>query len=90
MLRAVLLDPLENRADHHRDVGRFFERIRIHFQKGEQMLVEPDRLVIVTIEQPFPMQPRLVDQTRQMDVTAQPFVGTARTAAFASSRPDLE
>src|SRR5436309_7452801 len=41
------------------------------------MLVEPHGFVVVTVEQAFAVQPRLVNQTRQMDITAEFLVRTA-------------
>src|SRR4030095_3310177 len=41
------------------------------------MFVEPDGFVVVTVEQAFAVQPRLVNQTRQMDITAEFLVRTA-------------
>src|SRR5881394_3041715 len=41
------------------------------------MLVESDGLIVVTVKQAFAVQPRLVNQTRQMDMTAEFLVRTA-------------
>ena len=41
------------------------------------MFIEADGFVVVTIEQSFPMQSGLIDQTRQMHVTAKFLVRTA-------------
>jgi hypothetical protein len=41
------------------------------------MFVEPDGFVVVTVEQAFAVQLRLVNQTRQMDITAEFLVRTA-------------
>jgi hypothetical protein len=41
------------------------------------MFVEPDGFVVVTVEQAFAVQPCLVNQTRQMDITAEFLVRTA-------------
>jgi len=41
------------------------------------MLVEPHGFVVITVKQAFPMQPRLIDQTRQVDITAESLVRTA-------------
>src|SRR4029453_14464033 len=41
------------------------------------MLIETNGFIIVAIEQPFSMKPRLVDQTWQMHVPAKFFVRTA-------------
>ena len=68
----------ENRRVVFAFVRRFLEGVRIDLQKRQQMFVESDRLVIVAVEQTAAMQARLVDQSRQMDVTAQPLVGTPR------------
>src|SRR5947209_18498786 len=77
MLRPVLFDPLENGVVLAQPVGRFLKRIRVELKKRQQMLVEPDGLVNVTIEQPFAMQLRLVDQAGQMNISAEALVGTA-------------
>src|SRR3954468_1076956 len=42
------------------------------------MFVEPNRLVIVTVEEAFVMKLRLINQARQMDVPSELLVGTAR------------
>src|SRR5436305_2823731 len=42
------------------------------------MFVETDGFVIVAVEQTFAVEPRLVDQPRQMNVAAEFFVRTAR------------
>src|SRR5882757_4487432 len=47
------------------------------------MFVEPGGFVVVTVEQAFAVQPCLVNQTRQMDITAEFLV---RTAWMQSSR----
>ena len=52
--------------------------IRINFQEGKEMLVETDRLVVVTVEQPLAMEAGLVDQPGQMNVSTQPLIWTAR------------
>ncbi len=41
------------------------------------MLVESDGLIVVAVEQSFPMQPGFVDQARQMHVAAEFLVRTA-------------
>ena len=41
------------------------------------MLVEPDGFIVVTVEQAFAMQPCLINQTRQMNITAEFLVRTA-------------
>src|SRR5882757_4621072 len=41
------------------------------------MFVEPGGFVVVTVEQAFAVQPCLVNQTRQMDITAEFLVRTA-------------
>src|SRR5882724_12876622 len=41
------------------------------------MFVEPDGFVVVTVEQAFAVQPCLVNQSRQVDVTAEFLVRTA-------------
>ena len=37
------------------------------------MLIKTNGFIIVTVEQPFPVKPRLVDQTWQVDVPAKFF-----------------
>lgn len=59
-------------------MGRFFERVTIELEKGQEMFIETNRLVIVTIEQALAMQLGLVDETRKMDVATQLLVGTPR------------
>ena len=63
-----------------------FKRVAVDFQKTEQMFVETDGLVVVAVEQTFAMQLRLVDQARQMNVSAELFVRTARMQSVASTR----
>ncbi len=47
-----------------------------NFEKSQQMFIESNGFVIVSVEQTFAMQFCFVDQTRQMHVAAEPFVGT--------------
>jgi hypothetical protein len=42
------------------------------------MFVETDGLVVVTVQQAFPMQLGFVDETREVDVAAQLFIRTPR------------
>src|SRR5437870_7139153 len=78
MLRAALLDPIQDCLIIFQTMDRFFESIAIEFQKAEEMFIEPDCFVIVTVEQTFAMEPGFVDQTREMNVAAELFVRTAR------------
>src|ERR1700736_2454924 len=59
-----------------------FKGVAINLQKRQQVFIEADRLVVVTVEQPLAMQFRLVDQTRQMHITAELLVRTARMQPF--------
>src|SRR5215831_10153864 len=77
MLLSIFLHPGENCLVVVELVGDFFEFFSVDFEKREQMFVEPDGFVVVTVEQPFAVQSRLVNQTRQVDVTAEFLVRTA-------------
>ena len=77
MFRALFAYPFQNSRVVFASVRRFLKRFRIEFQKREQMFIESGRLVIVAVKQTFAMQARFVDQSRQMHVTAESFVGTA-------------
>ena len=41
------------------------------------MLIKADGFIVITVEQPFAMQPCLINQTRQMNITAEFLVRTA-------------
>src|ERR1700704_5264101 len=53
---------------------RFLELIWIQFKEREEMFIEADSLVIVAVEQALLMQARLINQPRQMHISAQFFV----------------
>src|SRR5438270_13024754 len=78
MLRAALLDPIQDRLIVFQTMDGFFESVAIEFQKTEEMFIESDCFVIVTVEQTFAMEPGLVDQAREMNVAAELFVRSAR------------
>src|ERR1700745_1231561 len=77
MLHCIFLHPSQDCLVVVAFIGDFFERVTVDFEKCEQMLVEPDSFVVVTVQQAFAVQPRLVNQTRQMNVTAEFLVRTA-------------
>jgi len=79
ILRAVLNDPIEDFSVVIKTIGDFFEVVAIELKESEKMFVESNRLVVVAVEQTFAMQPGFVDQTRQMNIAAKFFVGTARS-----------
>src|SRR5215212_12099691 len=83
---AVLAHPLENLSVVIEPIGDRFERVAIQLQERKQMLVEADSLVVVAVEQPLAVEPRFIDQPRQMDVTAELLVRTAG-AQFLSHCP---
>src|SRR5450432_2124366 len=78
MRPAVLTNPSQDRRIILQFVNHLFEGVWIDFQERQEMFVEADGLVVVAVEQPFAVQARLVDQTRQMDVITEPLVGAAR------------
>src|ERR1700730_11611108 len=78
MLGRILANPVQDRIVFFEPMDGFFECIAIKFKKTEEMFVEADGLVVITIEKPFAMQLRLVDQTREMNVAAEFLVRTAR------------
>ena len=88
MLHAVFAHPLQDGIVIVEAVSSFFERVRIELQEGEQMFIEADGLVVVAVEKPFAMKLGLIDQTRQMDITTQLLVRTARMQLFAFSAAD--
>ena len=59
--RAVLLHPGQDFIIAVQSIRRFFERVAIQFEKGEQMLIEANGLVIVSLEPALPMEARFVD-----------------------------
>src|SRR2546423_1348411 len=78
MLDAILLDPVQNGVVFFQTLHRLFKSIAVELEKAEEMFVEADRLVVVTVEQSFAMQLCLVDQARELNVAAELFVRTAR------------
>src|SRR5437870_10049856 len=52
--------------------------VPVDFEKAEKMFVEPDSFVVVTVEQAFAMELRLIDQAPKVNVAAELFVRTAR------------
>src|SRR5881275_2934497 len=84
--RSVLSYPIQNSLVVVKLVCDLFECVVVDFQKGEQMLIEANGFIVVTVEQSFPVQPGLVDQTRQMHVTAQFLVRTARMQSVHGDR----
>jgi hypothetical protein len=79
MFRSIRIDPTEDLGVVVKAIGDFFEVVAIKLEKGEKMFVEANGLVVVTVKQTFAMQAGLVDQTRQMNIAAKLFVGTARS-----------
>src|SRR5260370_13904322 len=82
MFYAALFDPTQNGVIVFQTVHRLFESIAVELEKAEEMFVEPDRFVVVTIKQSLAMQLGLVDQTREMNVAAEFFVRTARMQSW--------
>src|SRR2546430_593694 len=78
MLGRIVVNPIQNRFVRFEPMDRLFKRITIKFKKAEEMFVESNGLVVVTIEQPFAMELRFIDQAREMNVAAEFFVRTAR------------
>src|SRR6266571_2369055 len=78
MFKAVLFDPAQDRVIVFQAMHRLLESVAVELEKAEEMFVEADRLVVVTIEQSFAMKLCLVDQAREVDVAAELFVRTAR------------
>jgi hypothetical protein len=50
VLNGVFVHPLKNGVIVIEPMGSFFECIRIDLQEGEQMLIETDGLVVVTVQ----------------------------------------
>ena len=61
MRRAILLDPVEDGGIVIEPMSGLLKRIWIQLQKGQKMFIEPDGFVIVSVEQPLPMQLGLVN-----------------------------
>ena len=78
MRQAILADPGQDVRVVFEFVSCLLEGIRINLQESEEMFVKPDGLVVVSSKQSFAMETRLVDQSRQMDVSAEPLIRTAR------------
>src|SRR5438477_9688395 len=79
MFRSILIDPIEYLGVIVKTIGDFFEVVAVKLEKGEKMFVEADRFVVIAVKQPFAMQTGLIDQTRQMNITTEFLVGTARS-----------
>src|SRR4029453_6661509 len=77
MLLSIFLHPSENCFIVVQLIGDLFKRVAVDFEKCKQMLFESDGFIVVAVKQAFAVQPRLVNQTRQMDITAEFLVGTA-------------
>src|SRR6184192_2218208 len=77
MFQAVRFDPAQDRVIFFQPMHCLFESITVDLEEAEEMLVEADGLVIVTVEQSLAMQLRLVDQAREMNVAAEFFVRSA-------------
>src|SRR6267143_6415086 len=77
MMGSVCLHPVSNCVILVQPGDDFFKRVAVNFQKSQQMLVESDSFIVVTVEQAFAMKPGLVDQTRQMHIAAKFLVRTA-------------
>src|SRR5437763_7454678 len=78
MLGGIVVNPIQNRFVLFELMDRFFKSVAVKFKKTEQMFVESNRLVVITIEQSFAMEFRLIDQAWKMNVAAEFFVRTAR------------
>jgi hypothetical protein len=59
-------------------MGRFFKGITIDLEKGQEMFIETNGLVVVAVKQPLAMELGLIDQTRQMDEATQLLVRAPR------------
>src|SRR5882762_7123781 len=79
MFRSILIDPTEDLGIVVKTIGDFFKVVAVKLEKGEKMFVEADRFVVIAVKQPFAIQTGLVEQTRQMNIAAELFVGTARS-----------
>src|SRR5436309_7003896 len=76
---SILIEPIEYLSVVVKAVSDFFEVVAVQLEEGEEMFVEANSLVVVAIEQTFAMEPRLIDQARQMNIAAELFVRTARS-----------
>src|ERR1043166_4944415 len=85
MLGAVLLHPFQDLIVAIQSIRCLFECVAVQLQKSEQMLVEADGFVVVSVEKSLAMEARFVDQAREMNVTAELLVWTTRMG-FASRR----
>ena len=79
---SVLRDPLQNRFVVLVQLATSSNASPSNFEKRQQMLVEPNGLIVVAIEQASAMKSGLIDQTRQMHVSAKFLVGTARVQSL--------
>src|ERR1043166_6404612 len=78
MLGGVLLHPFQHFIVARKPVRGFLERVAVQLQKSEQMFVEADSFIVVSVEESLPVQARFVDQAREMNVAAQFLVRTTR------------
>src|SRR5436305_7915052 len=78
MLGGIVINPIQNRFVLFEPMDRFFKRVAIKFKKTDQMFFRSNRFVVITIEQSFAMELRLIDQAWKMNVAAEFFVRTAR------------
>src|SRR5205809_2495794 len=82
----VFLHPLQNCVVFLQPVNNLFKCVAVEFEKREQVFIEPNGFIVVTVKQSFAVQPGLIDQTRQMHVTAQLLVRTARMQSLHGDR----
>src|ERR1051326_3242068 len=85
MLRSVAGDPIQYFLIIVEPIGDFFEFVAIQFEEGEQMFVETNGFVVVTVEQSLAVQTSLIDQARQMHISAELLVRTARSQLLHSA-----
>src|SRR5256885_5228476 len=78
MLGRIFLDPFQNAVVLFEPMHRLFKSVAVDLEKTEKMFIETNRLVVVTVEQPFAMELCLIDQAWKMNVAAEFFVRTAR------------
>src|SRR6516164_4783876 len=78
MFYAVLFHPLQNRFVLFQTMHGILKHVTVNLKKAKEMFIEPNGLVIVAVEKSLPVQLRLVDQAREMNVAAELFVRTAR------------
>ena len=61
MFRSIFVDPVKNRGVIVKTIGDFFEVVAVKFEKGENMFVEANGFVVITVKQSFTMQAGLID-----------------------------